>query len=377
MPNPNPVKRTRRATSPDADLPRGMTRRADGLVMYRWTELGDRRTVYGRTVDEVLAKRYAPAPEVVTVDERTTLADYLVLWLDGLTLRANTIDNHRYNVARWIVPLFGTRVRLVDVERELVRVKLAELRGMTTRRGTPIAPNTVRHAFATLSAALSTAVDDGRIKANPCARLDPVGGESAQSRVGVELAIPTELELRRVMRATAEHPWSILLATAASTGLRQSELLGLAVEDVDLVGRWIHVRRSLRRSDRTLGRVKNPASDRFVPIPRALVTLLELHLETVTGDLLFADERGEPLVGSTVTHWFEDACRAELGRSFRWHDLRHAYASNLLARDVSIAKVARFLGHSSTAVTFTTYYHVIRDATAADDAELAGAVLAM
>jgi integrase len=44
---------------------------------------------------------------------------------------------------------------------------------------------------------------------------------------------------------------------------------------------------------------------------------------------------------------------------------------------VSIAKVAKLLGHSSVVVTSTTYHHVIRDAAALDDAELAGTVLAM
>jgi len=389
MPNPNPVRRARSASSPDSDLPRGMTRRPDGLVMYRWTEAGERSTVYGRTVEECLAKRFTPRPEPVTVDERTTLAAYLELWLEGSTLAANTLENHRYNVERWLVPLFGTRVRLADVSRELVRSTMTELRSSTVRGGTRIAPNTVRHAFATLSAAMTTALDDGRIRVNPCRGIDPVGSEAAEEvRVGLELPIPTELEVRRVIRATAGHRWSSLLAVAVATGLRQSELLGLGVDDLDLVGRWITVRRSLRRSDRTLGRVKNRSSNRSVPIPRALVVVLEAQLEELArleaaagsswsnpSGLLFTDERGGPIAGSTLTHWFEDACRAELGRSYRWHDLRHYYASNLIARDQSIAKVARWLGHSSTAVTFSTYYHVIRDQAAVDEAELAGGVL--
>jgi integrase len=357
--------------------------------MYRWTESGDRHTVYGRTPDECLAARFAPAVEVV-VDDRTTLAEYLEVWLGGLTLRSNTIANHRYNVERWLVPLFGTRVRLSQVERELVRVKLVELRATRTRLGTLPAPNTVRHALATLSAAMSSAVEDGRIASNPCRGLEANTAEDAQSRIGIEHELPTELELRRVIRAAAGDDRVRLLQVAAATGLRQSELLGLAIEDVDLVGRYLHVRQSLRRSDRKVGRVKNRASDRYVPIPRALVPVLEAQLleverlELVAGStwsnpsgLLFTGPKGQPVVGSTVTHWLEDLARAELGRSYRWHDLRHFYASNLLASGVGIELVAKWLGHSSTGITFATYYHVIRDDRNQDRAELAGGVLAM
>lgn len=383
MPNPNPTRRPRPTTSPDADLPRGMTRRPGGLIMYRYTERGERLTVYGRTPDEVLAKRYAPRPDVVTVDERTTLASWLELWLGGLALRPNTVAGHRYNVERYIVPLFGDRVRLVDVNRELVELRMTELRALTTRGGRPLAPRTVALAFSTLRAALNAAVDRRRIPYNPAARVNPNGTTGAGGRarrVGVELAIPTELELRRVIRATRGEPFGPLLQVAASTGLRQSELLGLGVDDVDLEGRWIHVHRALRRFDATLDDAKNATSSRYVPVPASLVPVLEellLEARPNPDGLLFTTATGEPINGSTLSHWYADACERAGVRRYRWHDLRHWYASNLIARGVSIAKVAKLLGHSSVVVTSTTYHHVIRDAAALDDAELAGTVLAM
>jgi integrase len=366
-----------------------MTRRAGGLIMYRYTERGERFTHYGRTEEECLAKRYAPRP-VVTVDERTTLADYLELWVAGLSLRPNTIDGHRYNVEHYLRPLFGDRLRLVDLDRELVRLKLAELRTYTTRSGRTIAPRTVALAFATLRAAMNAAVDDGRIPANPCARIRATSSDAAERRVGVELAIPTELELRRVIRTTRGEPLHALLMLTVATGLRQSEALGLSVDDLEVAveTRFLRVHRSLRRFDRTIARPKNATSERFVPIPTSLVPVLSWQLaelrrlELVAGlrwsnpdRLAFTDATGGPLVGSTVSHWFADACtRAGVAR-YRWHDLRHFYASNLIARNVPIAKVAKLLGHSSVVVTSTTYHHVIRDSSSLDEAELAANVL--
>ena len=388
MPNPNPVRRARPATSPDADLPRGMTRRPGGLIMYRYTDRGERLTVYGRTVEECHAKRYAPAPEPVTVDDRTTLAAYLELWLVGLKLRPNTVDEHRRNVER-LVRVFGDRVRLVDVNRELVALRFGELSQLTSRYGRPLEPGTIRNTFSTLRSALGSAVDARRIDANPCARLNVLSSDHAEVRVGIELPIPTELEVARVRRVVAGESFAPLLAVAIATGLRQSELLGLGLDDLDLEGRFVHVQRSLRRSDRTIGRAKNASSNRYVPIPRALVPIVEAwllerrRLEVLAGStwrdsgLVFVDGRGRPLAGSTVSHWFADACRRAEVPAYRWHDLRHAYASTLLAKRLPIERVAKLLGHASTSITFRTYWHVIRDEASVDDAELAGAVLAM
>jgi integrase len=395
MPNPSPSHRTRtRTPSTAVELPPGMSRRADGRLMYRYTERGQRVTVYGRTVDACYAARWSPEPDPVKVDESTTLAAYLELWLAGLDLRANTIAGHRYNVERYIVPLFGRRVRLVELERELVRVKLGELRAMTTRGGRTIAPRTIALAFSTLRAALTTAVDDGRLAVNPCARLNPNGatGKRPARRVGVELRIPTELELRRVIRATRGEERAVLLTLSIATGLRQSELLGLSVDDLDdaIATRWLHVHRTLTRFDRTLAdATKNQTSERYVPVPVALVPELRAHLAElerlalVAGRrwhnpdrLAFTDATGGALVGSTLSHWFATACeRAGLGRSYRWHDLRHFYASNLLAQRVPIETVSKLLGHASVVITSTTYHHVIRDDAALAHADLAGHVL--
>ena len=248
-----------------------MTRRESGLIMYRFTERGERRTVYGRTPDDCYAARYAPEPEVVTIDDSTTLAAYLEIWCAGLDLRPNTIAGHRDNIARYLVPLFGDRLRLADLTRELARLKMAELRTYTTRSGHQIAPRTVALAFATLRAALNAAVNDHRLDYNPVARLNPNGATGSANRarrVGVEIVIPTELELRRVIRATIGEEWHLLLKLSAATGLRQSELLGLEVADLEqaIDTRWMHVHRALRRSDRVIDDNKNASSARFVPI---------------------------------------------------------------------------------------------------------------
>lgn len=365
MPNPYPVRRTVTAKPrPDRPiLPAGMSYRRNGLIHYKYTEHGRRLDVYGRTPEECLAKRWTPKPDpaAVVIDERTTLAGYLRLWLEGLELRPNTIGTHRHNVEHYLVPLFGERVRLAELTREGIRIKLAELRTRTNKRGEPIAANTVRGAYATLRRALATATDDGRLKANPAVRLNPTGGDTRATRVGLELAIPSELEMRRLRHHLAGDRDHALVMVAALTGLRQSELLGLPWSAVHLGERpSVHVSQTLRRTDRVIVPVtKNDGSSRYVPLGRVAVAILEELPGDRTG-LVFTDEAGAPLVGSSVTKRFAGHCRAAGIRGFRWHDLRHSYASTLLNAGVSMAVVSKLLGHRDATITTRTYHHLDR-----------------
>jgi hypothetical protein len=43
----------------------------------------------------------------------------------------------------------------------------------------------------------------------------------------------------------------------------------------------------------------------------------------------------------------------------RFHDLRHSFASKLLAAGVNVVTVSRFMGHASPQITLTIYSHVI------------------
>lgn len=74
---------------------------------------------------------------------------------------------------------------------------------------------------------------------------------------------------------------------------------------------------------------------------------------------MFASTIGTPLDGSNVTHRLHAILeRAGLPR-MRFHDLRHASASLLLAQGVSPRVVMEMLGHSQISLTLNTYSHVI------------------
>ncbi len=82
-----------------------------------------------------------------------------------------------------------------------------------------------------------------------------------------------------------------------------------------------------------------------------------LLLPTDLDDLVFGDADGKPLDPSTVTHNFAKIAK-RAGLYVRFHDLRHSYASLMLAAGVHAKIVSEALGHSTVAIMLDIYSHV-------------------
>jgi integrase len=110
------------------------------------------------------------------------------------------------------------------------------------------------------------------------------------------------------------------------------------------------------------------ASERTVYIPDRLITLLAEHVRRFRpGDdpdrWLFPGTRNAtlPAHAATVARSWRIA-RDAVGIGNRLHDLRHFYASGLIRAGCDVVTVQRALGHSSAAITLTTYSHLWPDA---------------
>jgi integrase len=156
---------------------------------------------------------------------------------------------------------------------------------------------------------------------------------------------------------------------AATSGMRQAEMLGLTWADID--GATVHVHRTLLWEDGqpVLGRTKTETSVRDVPIPPVAIAALREHrrmqleeraaagVPTEDG-LVFVTVRGLPIRGSNLMPPFR-AALARLGLPpVTIHSLRHSAATVLIVSGYPIAKVAAILGHSSSRVTEMVYSHL-------------------
>lgn len=103
---------------------------------------------------------------------------------------------------------------------------------------------------------------------------------------------------------------------------------------------------------------------RRIPLPNQLLEPLLTHLKTRPDDpdaLVFSTNTGSPIAHGTVfrRHFQPAFARSGLPENTRWHDLRHTYASLLIAADGHPRAIMERLGHSSITVTLNVYGHLL------------------
>jgi integrase len=148
---------------------------------------------------------------------------------------------------------------------------------------------------------------------------------------------------------------------AAFTGARQAEGTGLQWGDIDWNRRTAEIRRTWRRG--AFYEPKTKASRRTVELPDELVAELKRwRLRSPKGehDLVFPGASGSPMWSSDLLRvGLHPALRRAGLRQVRFHDLRHSFASNLLAAGIDVVTVSKALGHANVHITLTTYAHAI------------------
>lgn len=205
--------------------------------------------------------------------------------------------------------------------------------------------------YRTLKAAFNHAVEHNYISENPLKKV-----KLPKLPKGIPSFI-TEIELARIITATANTTLKDIFLCGFNTGMRLSEILELRLNAVNLSERTITV------SNTDTFTTKNK-KERVIPINDTLYEMLDrrkpkvLHIEG--SDLVFGKTRFVPYTVNYVSRKFKEAVRAAgLNSRLHFHSLRHSFASVLLQRGVSIKVVQSLLGHSSVSTTLL-YLHVLR-----------------
>jgi integrase len=183
----------------------------------------------------------------------------------------------------------------------------------------------------------------------------------------------TPEQARALLAAARDDRFETLYVLALTSGARQGELLGLSWSDLDLSTGTMTIRRQLQRAGRgwSLVEPKTSRSRRTLGLPPMAVDALREHRVRQLEDhiaagsrwqehgLVFTSTIGTPLDGTNVTHRLRQLLAdAGLPRQ-RFHDLRHACASFMLAAGIHPRVVMEQLGHSQIALTMNTYSHVV------------------
>lgn len=240
-------------------------------------------------------------------------------------LEYNTYDSYRFSLSKF-QKYIGKDIKLSQVTPktidEYTKYCLKILRNK---------PVTINKDLRHLKTSFNKAIEWGYLKNNPIKRF------LTQDRMPPRYLTLKEIQI--LFTGAKNAKFDLFLKIAVLTGMRRAEIVNLTWQDIDLTNDVILIRKSKSHKSR------------YVPISPELKPILEQHKST--GRLFtWSDPH-------TATNYFRKLAK-ETGVNCRLHDLRHSFATHLLASGANIKIVQEILGHSDIKTTMI-YAHAIED----------------
>jgi len=288
------------------------------------------------------------------VENTELFCEYYAKWISVYkegAIRKVTLDKYLMT-QRWLVKLVPD-LKVCDLSRITYQQLLNDY-AITHERQTTM---DFHHQ---LKGAILYAVDEGIIPRDPT-RKAIIKGKTPNENKKIKYLNQFELHtLISILDLKSEINWDWFILLVAKTGLRFSEALALTPKDFDFAHQSVSVSKTWNyKGDGGFLPTKNKSSVRKVQIDWQLVIQFsELIKGLPEEEPIFVKGK---VYNSTVNDILSRYCKKANVPVISVHGLRHTHASILLFAGVSIASVARRLGHSSMNTTQKTYLHIIQE----------------
>lgn len=212
-----------------------------------------------------------------------------------------------------------------------------------------------------LKGAILDAVDEGLIDRDPT-RKAIIKGKTPREK---KTKFLNQFELHTLLTRLnlgSEINWDWFILLVAKTGIRFSEALALTPKDFDYIRQMLSINKTWDyKGDGGFLPTKNQSSVRKIQLDwQTVIQFSQLTKGLIEDKPIFvSDDR--KIYNSTVNDILARCCKNADVPCISIHGLRHTHASLLLFAGVSIASVARRLGHASMTTTQRTYLHIIQE----------------
>lgn len=213
-----------------------------------------------------------------------------------------------------------------------------------------------------LKAALVDALDEGLLEHDPTRRAI-IKGVDPSNKKNKFLNLYELQKLLRHLDLGDELNWDWFILLVSKTGLRFAEALALTPEDFDFERQQIIVNKSWNYKTLigNFQKTKNESSNRVVMVDWHLMNQFKSLIRNKESDWPIFVPHNKRVFNSTVNGLLEKYCYKLDIPTISVHGLRHTHASLLLYEGVSVASVAKRLGHANTTTTQETYIHIIEE----------------
>jgi len=297
-------------------------------------------------------------PAIPTVDE------YQAKWLAELAqtdLKRSTKISYNFQLRKHVVPAFGND--------RLDQLDYLRLKAWVIEKAKTYSKDSVRLMVGALRTMLEEAVHEGIIPANPVTRLGKFYRSAKRIKEKIDPFTMEELHLIEAKCRERFPEYHGLILCLARTGMRIGEAFGLQWRDMDFSRGQALVRRNIP-PHRHVETPKTAASERKVDLSPELAAelkriLVDKKKQALAGgrafDMdhwMFPNDEGTPIFYTNFLRrvWYKVQDAAKVRRRTP-HDLRHSWASHMLAAGADLAYVSAQLGHANPSTTLRIYAH--------------------
>lgn len=290
---------------------------------------------------------------MIKKQQKELFSDYFERWItvykEG-AIRKVTMDKYKLSLS-WVKKL-APKLKLCDIDRVAYQQLLNDYAKEHERQ-------TTMDFHHHLKSAILDAVDEGLIERDPTRKVI-IKGKSPREKKKKYL---NQFELHTLLNGLnlkdhINYDWLILLI--AKTGMRFSEAIALTPADFDFSHQLLSVNKTWNYKDGGgFQPTKNISSVRKIQLDWMIVSQFSALVKDLpVNEPIFVEKA---IFNSTINNILNRHC-TDLGIPvITIHGLRHTHASLLLFGGVSIASVAKRLGHSSMNTTEKTYLHIIQE----------------
>lgn len=286
--------------------------------------------------------------------KRTDLfCDYYARWITVYkkgAIRKVTMDKYLMT-HRWLLKLVPN-LKLCDLNRIVYQQILNDYAVFHERQ-------TTMDFHHQLKGAVLDAVDEGLVDRDPTRKAIIKGKTPSEKKI----KFLNQFELHTLLSGldlSGEVNWDWFILLVAKTGMRFSEALALTPKDFDFARQTLSISKTWDyKGEGGFLPTKNQSSVRKIQIDwQTVIQFSELVKLLPQDEPIFVKGK---VYNSTVNAILSRKCKELQIPEISIHGLRHTHASLLLFAGVSIASVARRLGHASMTTTQKTYLHIIQE----------------
>ncbi len=288
--------------------------------------------------------------EIKTTD---LFSDYYSQWVKVYkqgAIRKVTLD--KYLMTQKWIGVLAPNLKLCDINRNTYQQIINEYAEYHEKQ-------TTMDFHHQIKGAILDAVDEGLIDRDPTRKVI-IKGKTPTAK---KIKYLNQFELHTLLSSLdlgGEINWDWFILLVAKTGMRFSEALALTPEDFDFSHQMLSVDKTWNyKEEGGFLPTKNKSSVRKIQIDwQTVIQFSELIKGLPENEPIFVKGK---VYNSTVNDILARHCKQSNIPVISVHGLRHTHASLLLFAGVSIASVARRLGHSSMTTTQKTYLHIIQE----------------